>query len=178
MGGGNVITIKSGSICHSPLFHIIGNNNEIIIEEGCRIGPKCSFWMEGDNIKIIIGPHTTFTDHVHINAQEDNSFIKIGEDCMLSNHIIIRTSDSHPIYSITTHSRINSAKPIIIGNHVWIAPHSEIMKGSIIEDGVIVGSQTMVNKLVPQNSLVVGRPMRVVKNDIYWTREDIIFHKK
>lgn len=103
--------------------------------------------------------------------------IEIGEDCMFSNHIIIRTSDSHAIYSNETNKRINPAKPIRIGNHVWIAPGSEVMKGVVVGDGCIIGSQTMVTKDVPANCLVVGRPARVVKANIRWTREDVIFHK-
>lgn len=176
-GGNNMIIIKNRAVINKPMFHIVGNNNTITIGERCSIGPKCSFWMEGNNIHITIGARTSFTDNVHVNAQEDNMSIEIGEDCMFSNHIIIRTSDSHAIYSNETNKRINYAKPIKIGNHVWIAPGSEVMKGVTIEDGAIVGSQTMVTKNVPANSLVVGRPAKVVKENIRWSREDIIFHK-
>lgn len=177
-GQNNMIMIKNRAVINNPMFHIIGNNNTITIGERCSIGPKCSFWMEGNNIHITIGAHTSFTDNIQVNAQEDNMSIEIGEDCMFSNHIIIRTSDSHAIYSNETSKRINLAKPIKIGSHVWIAPGSEVMKGVTIEDGAIVGSQTMVTKNVPSNSLVVGRPAKVVKENIRWSREDIIFHKK
>lgn len=95
---------------------------------------------------------------------------------MISNHVIIRTSDSHAIYSMESNERINPAKSIKIGNHVWIAPSSEIMKGCSIGDGSIVGSQTMVTNEVPSNCLVVGRPSYVVKANIRWSREDVIFH--
>lgn len=177
-GENNTVIIKKNCVINKPLFHIIGKNNKIIFEENCHVGPNCSFWMEGNNIQIIIGNHTSFTNNVHVNAQEDNMSIEIGEDCMFSNHIIIRTSDSHAIYSSESNKRINPAKPIKIGNHVWIASGSEVMKGVIIGDGCIVGSQTMVTKDVPANCLVVGRPARVVKENIRWTREDVIFHKK
>lgn len=93
---------------------------------------------------------------------------------MFSNKIIIRTSDSHPIYDIESNKRINPAKNIHIGNHVWIAPQSTIMKGVNIGDGAIIGSHTLVTKDVNNNSLVVGYPAREVKSKINWTREDII----
>lgn len=92
---------------------------------------------------------------------------------MLSNHIIIRTSDSHPIYDVTTRKRLNSAKSVAIGEHVWIAPDTKIMKGAIIGNGCIVGSNTMVNKSFPDNSLIVGMPAKIVKSNIYWTREKL-----
>ena len=92
-----------------------------------------------------------------------------------SNKIIVRTSDSHPIYDLTSGERINSPKPVIIGRHVWIAPDSKIMKGAIIGDGCIIGSNTMVSKQIPANALAVGMPAKVVKEGVRWTREDIIF---
>ena len=176
-GGNNMIVIKKNCVIDNPVFHIVGNNNKITFEENCHVGPDCSFWMEGNNVQITIGRHTTFTNSVHVNAQEDNMKIEIGEDCMFSNHIIVRTSDSHAIYSNVTNKRINPAKSIKIGNHVWIAPGSEIMKGVVVGDGCIIGSQTMLTKDIPANSLVVGRPAKVVKENIRWTREDVIFHK-
>lgn len=176
-GVNNTVVIKKNCVIDNPLFHIVGNNNKITFEENCHVGPNCSFWLEGNNVQITIGKRTTFTNTVHVNAQEDNMSIEIGEDCMFSNHIIIRTSDSHAIYSNETNKRINPAKPIRIGNHVWIAPGSEVMKGVVVGDGCIIGSQTMITKDVPANSLVVGRPARVVKENIRWTREDVIFHK-
>lgn len=176
-GENNTVVIKKNCVIDNPLFHIVGNNNKITFEENCHVGPNCSFWLEGNNVQITIGKRTTFTNTVHVNAQEDNMSIEIGEDCMFSNHIIIRTSDSHAIYSNETNKRINPAKPIRIGNHVWIAPGSEVMKGVVVGDGCIIGSQTMITKDVPANTLVVGRPARVVKENIRWTREDVIFHK-
>jgi hypothetical protein len=120
-GGGNKLIVGKGTFLNNTVIHIIGNNNTIEFKEYCNVGPECSFWCEGDNIKIVIGAYTSFTVANHLNAQEDNSMIVIGEDCMISNHVIIRTSDSHPIYSLESKERINPAKDIHIGNHVWIA---------------------------------------------------------
>ena len=156
-----------------PLVRIIGHNNQLIIGENCTIGPNCEFWLEGDNVSIIVGSNTSFTNDVEVNAQEDCSTITIGEDCMFSNHIIIRTSDSHPIYDLEYGVRINSSKNVTIGNHVWIAPHSNVMKGAIIMDGSIIGSNTIVTKEIPANSLAVGMPAKVVKQNIRWTKEKI-----
>lgn len=174
-GSNNQIIIGQGTCMGNTMFHIIGNNNKIIIGDGCTIGKGCSFWMEGNDITITIGSGTTFTQFCHFNAQENGARIDVGEDCMFSNKIIVRTSDSHPIYDLTSGERINSPKPVIIGRHVWIAPDSKIMKGAIIGDGCIIGSNTMVSKQIPANALAVGMPAKVVKEGVRWTREDIIF---
>ena len=110
--------------------------------------------MEGDNIEIRIGDKTTFTHTVHFCAQENNMKIIVGEDCMFSNNIIVRTSDSHPIYN-KEEKRINEPKSVFIGNHVWIAPNSKIMKGAHIGNNSIIGSNTIVTKDIPSNCLAV-----------------------
>lgn len=150
---------------------IHGNNNKLIIGKDCIFGPDCSFRLEGNNITISIGDESTFTRNCNFSAQEDNMRIDIGEDCMFSNSIVIRTSDSHPIYSKLTGERLNLPKSVKIENHVWVAPNSIIMKGAIIESGSIIGSETMINKRIPPNSLAVGVPARIVKENIQWTRE-------
>ena len=175
-GSNNSIIIGRNVRTDGTLFRIIGHNNRIQIEQGCIIGPHCSFWMEGNNISIKVGASTTFTELCHINAQEDGSSIEIGEGCMFSNHIIVRTSDSHPIYDMTSLQRMNSAQPVKIGKQVWIAPDSRIMKGADIGEGCIIGSNTMVNKTIPPHSLAVGMPAKVVKSNVFWTREDVIFN--
>lgn len=170
-GEGNLIKIGSGSSLHDTIIRIRGNNNKIIFGNNCWVGKKCSFWMEGNNITIIVGDSTTFTHTVHFCAQEDHTQIVVGNDCMFSNNIIVRTSDSHPIYDLETSQRVNAAKSVSIGEHVWIAPNTKIMKGTVIGDGSIIGSDSMVTKDIPNNVLAVGHPAKVVKTNVKWTRE-------
>ena len=173
LGLNNVIRIGKNSFIKSATVRIHGNNNQLIIDDNVIIGPNCSFWMEGNNCRIHIGSKTTVTRDVQLNCQENDMEISLGQDCMLSNNIIIRTSDSHPIYDENTGNRINLPKSISIGNHVWIAPNTKIMKGAIIGDGCIIGSDTTVSKIIPPQSLAVGRPCKIVKTGVKWTRENL-----
>ena len=93
---------------------------------------------------------------------------------MFSNSIIIRTSDDHPIYEIGTNKRINPAKSVIIGDHVWICPQVTIMKGAKVGKGSIIGSCSIVTKNIPDNSLAVGYPAKVVKTKIQWNMHGAI----
>lgn len=170
IGTNNIIVVGENTYFNKTTIRIRGNNNKIIFGKNIYVGEKCSFWMEGDNINITIGEMTTFTHTVHFCAQENGQYIHIGEDCMFSNNIVVRTSDSHPIYD-SNGIRINNPKPVIIENHVWIAPNSKIMKGAIVHSGCVVGSNTMVSKEIPSNALAVGQPAKVVKENIKWTRE-------
>ena len=174
IGCNNIICIGSKTVLHNTHIRIRGNNNKIYFEEGCMVGPKCSFWMEGNDIQIKIGRNTTFTHSVHFCIQEDHMCAIVGEGCMFSNHITVRTSDGHPIYKINENVRINKPKSVYIGKYVWIAPDTKIMKGSYIGDESIIGSDSMVNGEIPSNVLAVGHPAKVIKENIKWTREQII----
>lgn len=174
LGNGNTIVISSGTSLTRLKVRIRGNNNHLEIGKNCTFGKECSIWLEGDNINVSIGQGSTFVWKCHINAQENGSKISIGESCMFSNHIIVRTSDSHPIFDLSTGERINLPKPIVIGDYVWIAPNSKIMKGAVIANGCIIGSDTTVSKeFSVENSLIVGRPAKVVRNNVRWTREKL-----
>ena len=172
-GKNNRISIGKDTLLKDAAFSIRGNDNQIIIDENCTIGQKCSFWIEGNGSVIHIGKQSTFTQIVHFCAQENDVSIVVGMDCMFSNNIIVRTSDSHPIYSMRDGKRINPAKDVAIGNHVWIAPNVKVMKGVDIGSGTIIGSDTIVTKSIPENVLAVGHPARVVKEKIKWTREQL-----
>lgn len=171
-GRGNVVQIGNGGWLDNPTIRIRGNNCKIVIGDNCHIGPGCSFWMEGDDMSIVIGSHTSFTHSVHFCAQEAGRRIEVGEDCMFSFHIVVRTSDSHPIYD-ETGARLNPAADVAVGKHVWIAPNTKIMKGASIGEGCIVGSDTTVTKPVPASSLAVGRPARIARSGVRWTRESL-----
>lgn len=139
VGNDNFVLIKDSTLVNCEI-RINGNGNRLMVEEGCHIGKGCSFWLEGNNNTIVIGRNTSMNVFCHFNAQEHNTKILIGEDCMFSYQITVRTSDSHPIYD-QDGVRINPAKDVELGNHIWIAPHSVIMKGAKVGDGCIVGSQ-------------------------------------
>ena len=177
-GSNNSIVIGENAQLIETEFHIIGRNNNIAIGNNVFLGKNCSLWIEGNNIQIIIGDNSTFTHNVYFDAQENNTYIKVGEDCMFSHQIYIRTSDAHPIFDMNTGQRTNYAKSVIIGNHVWIAPDTKIMKGAQIEDGCIIGTWSMVNGFISKNTLAVGVPAKMIKSNIQWSRDDIIFNDK
>ncbi|WP_416326306.1 DapH/DapD/GlmU-related protein [[Eubacterium] hominis] len=55
-------------------------------------------------------------------------------------------------------------KPIKIGNNVYIGNDVIILPGVIIGDNVVVGAGAVVSKSIPDNSVAVGIPAKVIKN--------------
>ena len=80
------------------------------------------------------------------------------------------TGDSHAIYN-SSGERINTAKDVFIGEHVWIGYRATLLKGTRIADGSIIGTGSIANKtFMQQNCVIVGNPAKVVKENIIWNK--------
>lgn len=172
-GDNNTIEIRDGSVLNNFTFYIRGDNHKVIIEKNCIFSRAGMIWFEHNSGYLEIGQNTTMED-VHIAVTESNSKIIIGQDCMFANDIDIRTGDSHSIFDKDSGKRINYAEDVIIDDHVWLASHCRILKGSHIKKDSIVGTNSVVTKKFSEGSVVIaGSPARVVKKNITWDRENI-----
>ena len=96
---------------------------------------------------------------------------------MFSHGIIVRTSDAHPIYDITTKKIINKSKNIRIGNHVWIGQNATILKNVQIPDNCIIGASSLVTKSFNKNNVIIaGSPAKIVKSNVNWDRSAINYN--
>lgn len=168
-GGDNRIIIGPKARLFDCEIIIIGSGNTLEIKGGSTIISKTSFWMQHGGNKIIIG-HDSTIEGGHIAATERTTVL-IGNDCMFSNDIEIRTGDSHSIICNETKHRVNHAKDVVIGNHVWLTAHVRVMKGSVIPDNSIVGNSSVVTTVFDkQNAIYAGIPAKRIKENISWDR--------
>jgi acetyltransferase-like isoleucine patch superfamily enzyme len=98
----------------------------------------------------------------------DRTKITIGENCLFSNGISLRTSDHHSIIDLDTLQQLNFPADIIIGDHVWICPDVMVLKGVEIGAGSIIASRALVQKSVPPKELWGGVPARMIKQRVSW----------
>lgn len=173
VGNNNSIKIGRSCIINSVEFSIKGNNHSVTIGEGCRFSQGGSIVCEDEFCKVEIGDRTTFVD-VHIAVTESGSAITIGRDCLFAYDIDVRSGDSHSIIDTQTNERINYAEDVSIGNHVWIAAHCIILKGTSIPDGsVLAGGSVATREFSQKGTIIAGNPARVVREGVSWTRERI-----
>lgn len=88
--------------------------------------------------------------------------IHIGDNCMLAPGVQIYTA-THPLDPVERNSGKEYAKPVIIGDNVWIGGHAIINPGVTIGDNVVIASGAVVTKDVPNNVVVGGNPARIIK---------------
>lgn len=175
-GKNNKIIIGRKARLNCCAINILGNNCSIIIGGGSTIISNTSFWCQDDNCRIVIGEDFTM-ESGHIASTEGEQ-ITIGNDCMFSNDIEIRNGDSHSIIKANTDERINWAKPVTIGNHVWLTAHVRVLKGSCIADNSIVANSCIVtHKLETPHSIYGGNPVKLLKSDIDWDRDRYKFKR-
>lgn len=170
-GSNNRIIVKDKCLINKCQFFIKGNNNTIIIGSECRLSGMI-FWIQDDNNMIKIGAKTSIGSGTELAVLEGTS-IEIGEDCMLSDNISIRTSDSHSIIN-ESGKRINLAKSITIGDHCWIGMQCLIMKGAILEKNSILGARSILTKqyTIP-GCILTGAPAKVIRENVNWDRKRI-----
>lgn len=169
IGKNNVFVSEKDCFIDNLGIRIVGDNNSIHIGKNCTIQKRCDFWIIGNGCSIEIGDDTRIGANCAIEVQEDNQHIMIGKDNLWSHNIRLRNNDSHYIYDRTTGERTNIAKPIEIGNHVWIAAYATVLKGVHVGEGSVIGTHALVTKDVPENVVAGGIPAKVLQNNIEWS---------
>lgn len=173
-GNNNIIYVGKNSILRDCNIFIKGNNNILYIGDDCVVN-KTSIILDNEGAEIRIGNQTSIAKAQIVSLEPYK--IEIGDDCMLSYDIEIRNTDSHKIYDKNTNQRINEGNSVNIGNHVWLGMRVIILKGVTIEDNSIVAGGSIVTKDVKSNTIVSGSPAKQIKENIYWTREEVMQYK-
>lgn len=168
-GQGNTLIIAPGTRLYGCHIYVRGNHNKITIGTFCTL-QNVEIWIEDNGNEISIGEHTSFAGATHLSATEGKR-ITIGKDCMFSAGITVRTGDSHSIVD-QNGNRINPAKDVTLGNHVWVGNTVIITKGAAISDNSIVGTGSIVTRRFEESGVVLaGNPAKIIKNNISWDRE-------
>ena len=93
----------------------------------------------------------------------DEALVTIGDDCFIGPNVSIYTA-CHSTDPVERNTRQEWAKPVTIGNNVWIGGSVTILPGVTIGDNVTIGAGSVVVSDIPSGTIAVGNPCRVVKN--------------
>jgi len=88
--------------------------------------------------------------------------VRMGNNILIAPYVQIYTA-THPTDAKLRNTMLEYAKPVTIGNDVWIGGGAIVCPGVSIGNGVIIGAGSLVNKNVPDNTMVAGNPAREVK---------------
>lgn len=88
--------------------------------------------------------------------------VNIGDYCMIGPNTLI-TTVGHPLTASGRRKKLAQAKPVNIGNDVWIGGNCVILPGINIGNNVIIAAGSVVTKDVPDNTLVAGIPAKKIR---------------
>lgn len=112
----------------------------------------------GKNIHI----GNNFTGNYNITMLDIRE-IYIGDHVMIGLNTLI-TTVGHPLSPMGRRKHLGIAKPVTIGNDVWIGGNVTILPGVKIGNNVIIAAGAVVTKDVPDNCVVGGVPARKIKD--------------
>ena len=164
---GNVVHLGVGMQLNNVKIQIIGNDNRVIFGKNSIM--TGSIYVKGGGQVVSVGDYTT-TAGLKIMCEEGCN-VEIGRHCMISREIEVRTSDAHSVVDVITHKRLNQAKSVFIGDHVWIGMRCLFTKGASVGSDCVVGANSLVNKKIDGSGLVIaGVPASVLRRGITWNR--------
>lgn len=94
--------------------------------------------------------------------------ISLGDNCLIAEEVRLITHDG-AVFVLNNlgffdDERKDKIAPIAIGNNVYIGTGAYIMPGVRIGNNCIIGAKALVTKDIPDNSVAVGIPARVIED--------------
>ncbi|GAA2967873.1 sugar O-acetyltransferase [Lentilactobacillus parakefiri] len=111
------------------------------------------------------GKNIRVGDDVYCNTNAvflDSGKITIGNRVLLGPRVNLFAA-GHPIDAGVRNKWLGFAKPITIGDDVWIGGNATVNPGVTIGNNVVIGSGSVVTHDIPANSVAVGNPCQVIR---------------
>ena len=131
---------------------------------GVRIARSACFcgrgWIYGRG-GLTIGSGTWISPQATVFTHVDAG-VEIGDNCDIGPdvHFVVGT---HEMGDKNRRAGAGNAKPIVIGNGVWVGASAKILGGVTIHRGAVVAAGSVVTGDVPENVLVAGVPAVIKK---------------
>lgn len=113
-----------------------------------------------------------YGENIHIGARSfvnynlvalDVARITIGEDCQIGPNVQLLTP-THPLEPQPRRDKLEAARPITIGDNVWLGGGVIVCPGVTIGENSVIGAGAVVTRDVPANVVAVGNPARVIRS--------------
>lgn len=161
---------RCGTFSLQSPFNIIGHQYIEIGEKcGSRPGIRIECIDTYRETKFI--PHLQIGDRVFFNFRCHIGVVNsvtIGDDVLIGSNVLIIDhahgyNNSRDIETRAADRFLYSKGPIVIENNVWIGENVCILAGVTIGKNSVIGANTVVTKDVLPNCIVVGNPMRIIR---------------
>ena len=111
------------------------------------------------------GSNITLGDRVYFNFNcivLDVAAVRIGSGVLFGPNVQIYTA-SHPLKAIDRRTGLEFARPIEIGDDVWVGGGAIICPGVKIGARSVIGAGSVVTRDIPEAVIAAGNPCRVIR---------------
>ncbi|MEV6600895.1 sugar O-acetyltransferase [Actinoplanes sp. NPDC051346] len=125
----------------------------------------------GDGVEIRPPLRVDYGSRIRVGARTFANFglialdvapITIGEDVQLGTNVQLLTP-THPVDPEPRRAKWEAARPIVIGDNVWLGSGVIVLPGITIGENTVVGAGSIVTRDLPANVVAVGNPARVTR---------------
>lgn len=149
-------------------FNALGNLDlaraEALLGEVLAAGSAVPEWWAPTQVEY--GRNTTFGEGCFVNVNMvilDCAPVTVGARTLFGPNCELITV-GHPVNDLQMRrDGWEQAKPITIGADCWFGSRVSVMPGVSVGDRCVVGAGTVITKDIPDDSLVMGVPGRVVR---------------
>lgn len=99
----------------------------------------------------------------HIEWSTEPWIITLGSNVHITDGVKFITHDGGTLLFRDQIPDLEITKPIVVGDNVYIGNNVIILPGVRIGNNVVIGAGAVVSKDIPDNSVAVGVPARVIK---------------
>lgn len=92
----------------------------------------------------------------------DEAEVRIGRNVQIGPNCSLITI-THAFDAGQRNAGVMRARPVTIGDNVWLASNVTVLPGVEIGSGSIIGAGSVVTRTIPSNVLAVGAPCRVLR---------------
>ena len=115
----------------------------------------------GKNSNVKIGKGVGIFENTVINPSES---VEIGDNCGIGADVMIWT---HGAWLDVMQGFPHDFGPVKLGNNVWLPARSIVLPNVTIGDNVVIGTNSIINRDLPNGCLAAGTPCKVIREGLY-----------
>lgn len=143
-----------------------GDGAVLFIGAGCRF-QQTRLCVEDRGSRLLIGDQTSLIGSTLVS--QEGRLLQVGADCMFARGADVRNSDGHAIHDLAA-VRLNPARDVVIGHHVWLGLGTCLTGGARVGDGAVIGALSLVTGEIPPDCVAFGVPATSRRTGIRWDR--------
>lgn len=149
----NTLNSPDSSLRQNVLARLLGRETDAFVTAPFH----CDY-----GYNIILGANAYFNFNCVIL---DVTSVTIGKNALFGPGVHIYTA-THPMDATERRSGLESGKPVVIGDDVWVGGSTVICPGVTIGSGAVIGAGSVVTRDIPAGVFAAGNPCRVIRTTV------------